>query len=102
MGEDAQRECRYFGTYTGVKLPFNLVNAIETEALSNRNTFIRAYFDAAGALMGFDKIVYGEVELSHRYQYHGNGALSHAEITMHDEDTLVVQFDENGTQINAT
>lgn len=98
MAEEAQQECRYFGTYTGVKLPFNLVNAIDTEALSNRNTFIRAYFDAAGALTGFDKIVYGEVELAHRYQYHGNGALSRAEITMLDEDTLVLHFDEEGVQ----
>jgi Family of unknown function (DUF6156) len=99
MGEEAQQECRYFSTYSGVKLPFNLVNAIESEALSNRNTFIRAYFDTAGALTGFDKIVYGEVELSHSYQYHGNGALSRAEITMLDEDTLVVHFDEAGAQI---
>ncbi len=97
--EDAQQECRYFGTYTGVKLPFNLVNAIDTEALTNRNTFIRAYFDTAGALTGFDKIVYGEVELAHRYQYHGNGTLARAEITMLDEDTLVLQFDEKGVQL---
>ncbi len=97
--EDAQQECRYFGTYTGVKLPFNLVNAIDTEALTNRNTFIRAYFDTDGALTGFDKIVYGEVELAHRYQYHGNGTLSRAEITMLDEDTLVLQFDEKGVQL---
>ncbi len=103
MPEEAQeaqpeQECRYFTTYTGVKLPFNLVNAIDAEALSNRNTFIRAYFDSAGLMTGFDKVVYGEVELAHRYEYHGNGNLSRAEITM-DEDSFVVRFDEAGQQL---
>ena len=81
LDQDGQ-ECRFFVSYSGVKLPFNLVNAIAPEALSNRNTFIRAWFDRAGLLSGFDKLVYGEVELSHRYQYHGNGRLLRVEIVM--------------------
>jgi Family of unknown function (DUF6156) len=97
--EEVQQECRFFVTYSGVKLPFNLVNAIEADSLSNRNTFIRAYFDTSGALTGFDKIVYGEIELAHRYEYHGNGALSRAVVTMLDEDSLVLHFDEAGVQI---
>jgi hypothetical protein len=96
MLEEAQQECRFFVSYSGVKLPFNLVNAIAPDALSNRNTFIRAYFDKAGILTGFDKVVYGEVELAHRYQYHGNGALRCAEITMLDEEAMVLSFDEAG------
>lgn len=87
---------RFFTSYTGVKLPFNLVNAIPEGALANRNTFIRAAFSAEGVLMGFEKIVYGEVELAHRYAYHGNGALARAEITMLDEDTVVLAFDVTG------
>lgn len=97
--EDAQEECRYFVTYTGVKLPLNLVNAIEPESLANRNTFIRAFYDGNGALTGFDKIVYGEVEMAHRYHYHDNGGLARAEITMPDEETLILDFDEFGIQI---
>ncbi len=98
--EEAHQECRFFVSYSGVKLPFNLVNAIAAEALSNRNTFIRAYFDKAGMLTGFDKIVYGEVELAHRYEYHDNGALSRAEITMLNEDAVALYFDEAGVQIS--
>ena len=90
------RECRFFVSYTGVKLPLRLVNPIGPEQLSNRNTFIRGYFDAAGAFTGFDKMVYGEVELTHRYSYHGNGALSAAEIVMTDEEPVTLHFDENG------
>jgi len=48
MVDELNQECRYFVSYSGVRLPFNLVNAIAVEALSNRNTFIRAYFDDAG------------------------------------------------------
>ena len=36
---------------------------------------------------------YGEVELAHRYEYHGNCALSRAEITMLDEDGVVLYFE---------
>lgn len=96
--EETQQECRYFISYSGVKLPLNLVNPVEEEALSNRNTFIRAYFDKSGTLTGFDKIVYGEVELSHRYEYHQNGAVKLARIMMLEEDPVELTFDESGAQ----
>jgi hypothetical protein len=70
------------------------------EALSNRNTFIRAWFDRAGMLSGFDKLVYGEVELSHRYEYHANGRLRRAEIMMLDEEPVAMNFDETGSQLS--
>lgn len=92
--------CRYFLTYTGVKVPFKLVEPIEAEHLTHRNTFIRAYFDPAGLLTGFDKMVYGEVELAHRYDYHPNGQLSRAAVTM-DEETVVLAFDEAGAAVAA-
>jgi hypothetical protein len=99
MAEEAHQDCRYFVSYSGVRLPFNLVNSIAAEALSNRNTFIRAHFDTTGLLRGFEKLVYGEVELSHRYEYHDNGRLSSAEITMLDEEPVIMFFDEAGMQI---
>ena len=51
-------------------------------------------------LTGFDKVVYGEVELAHRYEYHDNGALSRAEIVMLDEDAVIVRFDDTGALIS--
>ncbi len=100
MADQPDQECRFFTSYSGVRLPFNFVNAIAAEALSNRNTFIRAYFDSAGMLSGFDKVVYGEVELSHRYEYHGNGQLRRAEIVMLDEEPAALDFDEAGSQVS--
>ena len=97
--EKAHQACRFFVSYTGVKLPLKLVNPIEADALSNRNTFMRAYFNDAGLLMGFDKMVYGEVELAHRYVYHANGILKQAEIVMRDEDTVTLCFDEAGSPL---
>jgi hypothetical protein len=93
MTNDQNQECRFFVSYSGVKLPFNLVNPIPAGGLSHRNTFIRAYFDKAGMLSGFDKVVYGEVELSHRYEYYDNGALKRAEIIMPDEEPAELIFD---------
>jgi hypothetical protein len=60
---------------------------------------MRAYFNDAGLLMGFDKMVYGEVELAHRYVYHANGILKQAEIVMRDEDTVTLCFDEAGSPL---
>jgi hypothetical protein len=84
---------RYFLATSGVKLPLKLVNEIEANALSNRNTFIRATYDAAGRLAHFEKMVYGDVELSHRYDYDATGALRRAEIVMLDEEPTIIDFD---------
>ncbi len=99
--EQADHEHRYFVSYSGVKLPLKLVNAIAADALSNRNTFIRAHFDKAGLLRGFDKLVYGEVEFAHRYEYHHGSALSRDDITRLDEDAVVLLFDEAGAPISS-
>jgi hypothetical protein len=99
MAGEADGSCRYFVSYSGVKLPLNLVTAIPPEALANRNTFIRAYYGSTGMLRGFEKVVYGQVEVTHRYEYHRNGALRSAEITMLDEDPVVLHFDETGIPI---
>jgi len=95
---EGDAEVRFYVTYTGVRMPFRLVELIPAEQLTHRNTFIRAYFDAAGVLTGFDKMVYGEIELAHRYAYHGTGALCRAEVTM-DEETVVLAFDETGAPL---
>lgn len=100
--ETAHQACRFFVSYTGVKLPLKLVNPIEADALSNRNTFIRAWFDDAGLLMRFEKMVYGEVELAHRYVYHDNGILQQADIVMLDEDAVTLYFNEVGSPIMKT
>ena len=102
MAEETPGCRRYFVSYSGIKLPFNLVNPIAEGALSNRNTFIRAHFNAGGALAGFDKVIYGEVELVHRYEYYDSGTLKLAEITMLEEDPVVIRFDETGLQISET
>jgi hypothetical protein len=51
------------------------------------------------AAHGFHKLVYGEVELTHRYHYYDSGVLKRAEITMLDEDPVQLDFDETGAQI---
>lgn len=87
---------RYFVTYSGVKLPFNLVSELQEHEVHNRNTYFRGYFDGEGRLTGFDKLAYGEIELMHRYRYHDNGKLSAAEITDIDGELAMVSFDQDG------
>lgn len=82
---------RYFVTYSGVKLPLKLVDPLRPDELTHRNTFIRARFDAADRLVECEKMVYGEVQLSHRYLYDAEDALKRAEIVM-DDETTVMEF----------
>ncbi len=84
---------RYFVTYSGVKLPFNLTGELEEHEIRNRNTYFKGYFDATGRLTGFDKLAYGDIELQHRYAYHHNGKLSSAEITDMDGETTMMVFE---------
>jgi hypothetical protein len=97
--DEADWERRYFVTYTGVDLPFNLVTEIAPEALTNRNTYFCGYYDKSGRLMAFEKFVYGDVELAHRYDYYDSGALRQVEILMSDEEAMVRLFDEQGAEI---
>ncbi len=100
MTEAIQDRCRYFLTYTGVKLPLKLMTELEPAQLENRNTYFRGYFDEQDRLIGLQKLVYGEVEMEHRYTYHANGALRSVEIIDADGDQKAMEFDENGAMIN--
>lgn len=86
--------CRYFVTYSGVKLPLKLSQPLDESALSNRNTYFRAWFDAQDRMTGFQKMVYGEVEMEHRYEYDDHGILKRAEITDADNEVTVMEFDD--------
>lgn len=90
---------RYFLSYSGVKLPLNLVSPLAAAELENRNTYFRAVFDNSDRLLSCEKIVYGEVELTHVYEYSVDGVLSRARIAMGDDDATEVLFDEHGLQI---
>lgn len=100
MTQENPENWRYFVSYTGVKLPLKLINPLEIVDLTNRNTFIRASFDAQDRLLAFEKLVYGEVEMSHRYEYDADGVLRRAEISMDDEITEM-RFDASGALVSA-
>ncbi|MGD0959464.1 MAG: DUF6156 family protein [Methylomonas sp.] len=87
---------RYFISYSGVKLPLNLVNELNETDRENRNTFFRACYDAQERLLLCQKLVYSEIELEHRYEYHDNGILSKAEITDADGELTVLLFSSTG------
>jgi hypothetical protein len=96
MSEELSGICRFFLSYTGIQLPFKLVNELDVQQIENRNTYFCGYFDEQARLTGFRKLVYGELELQHRYDYHENGVLQRAEITDIDGDITVLAFDEHG------
>lgn len=89
-------DCRYFVSYSGVKLPLKLVNELLDSDRENRNTFFAGYYDAQQRLIRCEKRVYGEVELLHVYTYHDNGALKQADITDADGELSVLRYDPRG------
>ena len=88
---------RHFVTYSGIRLPLKLVTPLADDQLGNRNTYFRAVFDARNRLVACEKLVYGAVELAHRYAYHGDGTiLARAEVVGPDGDAKVLTFDPAG------
>lgn len=94
-----QFECRYFVSYSGVKLPLKLVNEMQDSDTANRNTFFCGYYDDQQRLMRCEKRVYGEIELRHNYTYDDYGVLRRAEITDMDGEINELVFDEQGKSI---
>jgi hypothetical protein len=88
----------YFTSSTGMRLPLKLVGPLEKDALGHRNTYIRAGLDHQARLVRIEKMVYGETQLIHRYEYAPSGRLARAEIVMDDETTIMI-FDEDGTAV---
>jgi hypothetical protein len=98
MSENIEDGYRYFLTYSGLRLPLNLVGPLEANAIANRNTYIRATYDAEGRLASCEKLVYGEVELRHDYAYGVDGALSRARIAM-GEDVSEIECGPDGAPL---
>lgn len=102
MTDSKRGTCRFFVSYSGVKLPLNLLNELDEANLKNRNTFFRGYYDEEGRLALCEKVVYGEIEMSHHYEYHASGTLKQAEITtMDEEEATVLRFNESGELVVA-
>jgi len=98
MQPEQSTECRYFVSYSGIKLPLKLVNEISEIGLLNRNTYYRGYFDEQDKLLLCQKIVYGEVESEHHYEFYENGVLKDARIT-EDDEVRIIHFNEAGEML---
>jgi hypothetical protein len=98
MNQEQQIEFRYFVSYSGIRLPLKLVNEITEDSLNNRNTYYRSSFDALDRMLLCQKIVYGEVESEHRYQYYDDGVLKSAQI-IEDDEVREIHFNESGDVI---
>ncbi len=95
MPDKCLPEWRYFLSYSGVKLPLKLVNELVESDTDNRNTYFRAAYDEQARMVLCQKVVYGELEMEHRYRYYDSGALEEAEITMAGE-TRQIRFADSG------
>ena len=101
MNPEQQTECRYFTSYSGINLPLKLVNETKETGLNNRNTYYRGYFNPRNKMLLCQKVVYGEVESEHQYQYYDNGVLKHAQIT-EDDEVREIHFNESGEMVSIT
>jgi hypothetical protein len=77
---------RYFLTYSGRQLPLQLTEELQANALRNRNTWFEAEYDVQGRMRSVLKMVYGEVEMRHDYDYDASGRLCGATILLGEEE----------------
>ncbi|WP_455220756.1 DUF6156 family protein [Kaarinaea lacus] len=85
--------CRHYVSYTGISLPLKLITPLEDEDLDRRITYFRGYYNDQDQLIAVEKVVYGEIEFEHRYQYHPDGRLKSAELIEADEAPRVMEFE---------
>jgi len=87
---------RYYLSYTGISLPLKLVSPLTESEIANRNTWFGVCLDDDGRVVLIHKRVYGDVELTHRYQYDVSGRLRTAEIISADDEGQRLHFDDTG------
>jgi len=85
--------CRHYVSYSGVNLPLRLITPLDDDSLDRRLTYFRGYYNDREQLVALEKVVYGEVEFEHHYQYYPDGRLKSAELIEVDEEPRTVQFD---------
>jgi hypothetical protein len=93
MDSEQSLQCRHFVSYTGVKLPLKLITPLEGESVDKRITYFRGYYNAQEQLLRVEKVVYGEIEFEHRYDYYPDGRLKSAQLLEVDEAPRVLNFD---------
>lgn len=89
-----------FLSYSGVSLPLNLVSPLGADEVRNRNTYFGACVDDQGRVVLIHKVVYGEVEMSHRYAYDAEGRLASAEIINVDGEGQRLRFDADAQVVS--
>ena len=93
MDIDSTLVCRHYVSYSGVALPLKLITPLDGERLDGRITYFRGYYNAQEQLVAVEKVVYGEIEFEHHYEYHSDGRLKFAELREVDETPRTMQFD---------
>lgn len=82
----------YFLSYSGAKLPLKLVGPLSQQEIANRNTYFGVRLDDMGRHILIHRVVYGEVDLEHRYGYDDQGELKWAEILDDEGETQRLEF----------
>lgn len=90
---------RYFISYTGVQLPLKLVNKLDRKGVDKRITYFTGYYDDNECLKIIEKVVYGEIEFSHHYEYGEDGILIKAIMIENDELPRSLMFNKLGEPI---
>jgi len=83
---------RYFLTYSGVKLPLALTQELAPDALAHRNTYLQADYDERGRMVRCQKLVYGDIEMTHVYEWDAQDRLVRATIAIGDEEPQLMVF----------
>jgi len=92
---------RYFTAYSGIKFPLKLVNELDNASLQRRITYFKGYYQDNGLILKLEKVVYGEVEFTHQYDYYPDGTLRKLMLIEGEEKPRILLFDRQGNAIES-
>lgn len=93
MENEQSLTCRHYVSYSGVALPLKLITPLDADSVERRITYFRGYYNSQEQLVAVEKVVYGEIEFEHRYDYYPDGRIKLAELREPDEAPRVMQFE---------
>lgn len=88
----------YFESFSGYKIPLNLVGQITKEESLSKKSFYVGYYGKDGQLQRVEKYYDGVIFFAHDYEYYASGSVKTSTVKNKDGVVTLNSFDDKATE----